>query len=72
MLRQLRKAQELQVERKLEFVEEHVVLTVIADRIETTATSPLPRHAPVAALAVPQFRYPQKQFVESPDDNHNL
>ena len=39
MLQQLRKVQELQVERKLEFVEEHVVLTVIADRIETTARS---------------------------------
>src|ERR1019366_3078138 len=32
-------------------------------------TSPLPRGAAVAALAVPQFRYPQKQFVGSPGGN---
>src|SRR6266851_8650211 len=32
-------------------------------------TSPLPRDAPVGALAVPRFRYPQKQFVERPGGN---
>src|SRR5450759_3450114 len=32
-------------------------------------TSPLPHGAAVAALAVPQFRYPQKQFVGSPGGN---
>jgi hypothetical protein len=35
-------------------------------------TSPLPRDAPVDALAVLPCRYPQKQFVGSPDDNHTL
>src|SRR6266852_2748406 len=35
-------------------------------------TSPLPRGAAVAALAVPLFRYPQKQFVGNPDGSHNL
>src|SRR5450631_851315 len=35
-------------------------------------TSPLPRGAPVAALAVPRFRYLQKQFAQSPGDNRIL
>src|ERR1700687_3070130 len=34
--------------------------------------SPLPRGAAVAALAVPQSRYLQKQFVGSPGDNRIL
>src|ERR1700736_2353950 len=34
--------------------------------------SPLPRGAAVAALAVPQSRYLQKQFVESPGGNLHL
>ena len=39
MLQQLRRIRELQVKRELEFIEEHVVLTVIADRIEALARS---------------------------------
>src|SRR5450759_5223445 len=35
-------------------------------------TSPLPHGAAVAALAVPQFRYPQKQFVGSPGASSHL
>src|ERR1700687_2718477 len=34
-------------------------------------TSPLPRGAAVAALAVPRFRYPQKQFAERPGGNQS-
>src|ERR1035437_7880321 len=35
-------------------------------------TLPLPRGAPVAALAVPRFRYPQTESVGAPGGSHNL